>query len=167
MKADNKKSVEQSGILSAEDVYEVIESRISYFKEIYHKYEAIQLNNALHVIKNLIPPKQFEGKELPEEIDATRNLLADIIAWELDLSNYADLESILRATYIIKKKEGVNSPTKEQVDKILKSVQPKELPEEELRKELVKFAKWFSENMENSITDGTFKTIVKEYLKNR
>ncbi len=67
MKADNKKSVEQSGILSAEDVYEVIESRISYFKEIYHKYEAIQLNNALHVIKNLIPPKQFEGKELPEE----------------------------------------------------------------------------------------------------
>lgn len=78
--------VEQSGILSAEDVYEVIESRISYFKEIYHKYEAIQLNNALHVIKNLIPPKQFEGKELPEEE------LRKIVKWMCDenISRFCD-----------------------------------------------------------------------------
>ena len=43
----------------SELIYEVIENRISYFKERYHQFEAIKLNEALQVIKNLIPPSDF------------------------------------------------------------------------------------------------------------
>ena len=34
-----------------------------------------------------------------------------------------------------------------------------------IREELIKFTKWFNENMENSITDGTNEMVVNNYLK--
>jgi hypothetical protein len=98
-----------------------------------------------------------------------RNLLADIIAWELDLSQYANLESIIDATYIVKKKEGVNSPTKEEVDKILKSVQPNFASQQSVnrRDELIKeiactfFRHWW--NSPGNNTEQGFDSWWKEY----
>jgi len=39
-----------------------------------------------------------------EERDATKELLADIISWEKDLSEYLSLETILKQRYIIRKR---------------------------------------------------------------
>ena len=54
------------------------------------------------------PQNSAHWKEInlyePEKVDATVDLLTDIISWEKDLSEYGSLEGILRERYIITKR---------------------------------------------------------------
>lgn len=48
-----------------------------------------------------------------KQIDSTKALLADIISWEKDLSEYESLESILRKRYVIQKRTETLKPFSE------------------------------------------------------
>lgn len=41
-------------------VQQIIQSRIKYFEEIHHTYEANELKQALSTIERLVPPSMFE-----------------------------------------------------------------------------------------------------------
>ena len=62
----DESSQPHSDIVSDEDdrgnyerFIEIVEDRISHFKEMYHQHEAIRLTNALHEVQELIPPINF------------------------------------------------------------------------------------------------------------
>lgn len=42
-----------------EHIYSIIEDRIYHFEKVYHQYESSNLADALHVIKELMPPSEF------------------------------------------------------------------------------------------------------------
>lgn len=73
------------------------------------KFELSQLESEL---------ASLEAEEEESGYD-TKELLADIISWELDLSEYSSLESILNAGYIIQRKKGIKTKSKKEVEQIL------------------------------------------------
>jgi hypothetical protein len=120
------------------------------------------------LLENLIDEIASHPEQEAETKNDVKNLLADIIAWELDLSQYPSLESILQATYSIQKKSGINSPTKEEIDNLLKLVSPKEqeavgVPSD-IKKILNNFKKYFNNQDYGSIEGWIVDDFIREEL---
>jgi hypothetical protein len=89
------------------------------------------------------PQDKFLG-ELPADsvpADDTKKLLADIISWELDLSSYPSLETVLRDRYSITLKKDAKPFTKREVHELIehKGIPQLILREKRLQEELLSF----------------------------